>query len=145
MVIERFRGEYAFLSNFYPASVVLDGTAYRSVEHAYQAAKTLDLRARIPFQDADRMTPAGAKREGQRLDLRPDWLPVRVDVMRDLLRGKFARDPLRALLIETWPHALIEGNDWDDRFWGMVEGQGQNMLGVLLMEVREELREACGR
>lgn len=145
MVIDRFRGEHAFLSNFFPATIYLDEAIYPSVEHAYQATKTLDLRDRLPFQIAGTMTPADAKRAGQLLDLRRDWLRIRVDVMRDLLRRKFARDPLRAQLVSTWPSALIEGNDWNDQFWGTVDGEGQNTLGVLLVEVREEVRQALTR
>src|SRR3954468_6821071 len=47
--IDSFQGEYRFLSNFWPAGVEFEGITYPTAEHAYQAAKTLDvaLRKRI--------------------------------------------------------------------------------------------------
>jgi len=66
-----FKGAYRWLSNFWPAPVMLDGMRYSDVEHAYQAAKTLDpeVRARI----AALPKPGQAKRFGRRIQLRPDW------------------------------------------------------------------------
>ena len=62
-----FTGEYQFLSNFYPATVVLDDTTYPTVEHAYQAAKTLDYQKRINIQQLP--YPALAKKRGKCLPL----------------------------------------------------------------------------
>ena len=60
--------------------------------------------------------------------------------MRDLLRQKFAREPLRSQLLATGEAKLIEGNHWGDTFWGVCRGQGENHLGMLLMKAREEIR-----
>ena len=46
-MINEFQGDYRFLSNFHPAEVEMDGIKYPSVEHAYQAAKSLDKDERI--------------------------------------------------------------------------------------------------
>jgi ribA/ribD-fused uncharacterized protein len=136
-MIDSFRGEYRFLSNFYPANVVLDGLTYSSVEHAYQAAKTLDehYRARIRHT----ATPGDAKRLGRRIFLRSDWKQAKVGVMFELLRQKFAEEPLRGRLLATGDEELVEGNEWGDTFWGVCGGRGENMLGMLLMRVRGEL------
>ena len=125
---------YEFLSNFHPATVRLDGVEYPTVEHAYQAAKTLDFSEREHVRSAP--TPALAKERGQRVTVRRDWNDRKVAVMRDLLAQKFADPVLRERLAATTPLELIEGNTWGDRFWGVYEGEGENWLGRLLMEIR---------
>ena len=133
--ITEFDGEYAFLSNFHPCRVMLDGRWYPSVEHAYQSAKTLDDAERDRVGSAP--TPAEAKERGRNLTLRPDWNEVKIAVMRRLLAQKFSDSPLRDLLAATRPRPLVEGNTWDDRFWGVCDGEGENWLGRLLMEIRD--------
>lgn len=62
--------------------------------------------------------------------------------MLDLLRQKFNNDAvLKHKLIETKDTELIEGNNHADKYWGKVNGEGKNMLGKLLMQVRKELFE----
>lgn len=137
--IDSFSGEYRFLSNFWPAEVEFEGQRYPSVEHAYQAAKTLDPveRRRIATQ----ATPSAAKRAGRALVLRDDWLEVKLDVMESCVRDKFTRHAeLRRRLLETGDAELVEGNTWGDRYWGVFEGQGENHLGKILMKIRGELR-----
>lgn len=70
-MIDSFRGKYAFLSNFYPSPVELDGYVYPTVEHAYQAAKTEDVDARMSILTADK--PATAKALGRGVPLREGW------------------------------------------------------------------------
>lgn len=139
--INRFRGLYDFLSNFYPVKVSLDGIVYDSVEHSFQAAKTLDPAKRLTVET--QLTPGAAKRAGRAIrSLRPDWESVKVDVMLDLLRQKFTYPDLAGGLLATGDAALVENNDWHDVFWGVCQGVGKNMLGILLMRVRAEIRES---
>jgi ribA/ribD-fused uncharacterized protein len=137
-VIGRFRGRHRFLSNFFPCIVAYGGIAYPSVEHAYQAAKTLDddLRRSI----ASLSTAGEAKAFGSKLRLRPDWEEVKVQVMRELLLQKFEDPQLMGWLLDTGEEELVEGNTWGDTFWGVCGGAGLNHLGRLLMEVRALLR-----
>ena len=136
-----FAGKYGFLSNFAEAPVFLDGEVYWTVEHAFQAAKSLDpvVRRHVQLQE----TPGEAKREGRRVALRADWEVVKEDVMLYLLQQKFSQEPFRRRLLATGDAHLEEGNPWGDRYWGVCpvgSGKGQNRLGVLLMQVRDELR-----
>lgn len=143
-VIDFFDGEHRFLSNFSGYATSLDGVSYKTVEHAYQAAKTLNLawREEIRIQG----TPGAAKRMGRLVPLRGGWDQIKVDVMQNLLWEKFAEDSVVAsLLLKTHPSILIEGNTWHDRFWGVCscarcEGVGQNHLGRLLMKQRDMLK-----
>ena len=138
--ITEFQGNYRWLSNFWPAQVELDGVLYPSVEHAYQAAKSLDANGeREPFQWG---TAGEAKRLGRKLKIREDWEGVKVSVMAALIRQKFAPGTnLAASLLATGDVQIIEGNTWGDKFWGVCRGEGENMLGKLIMEQRAALRE----
>ena len=138
-MIDSFSGEYRFLSNFYQAEVEFEGMMYPSTEHAYQAAKTLDLKSRAMFQGG---TAGQAKRLGQVIILRDDWTHdnVKISVMYAVLLDKFTRhQDLRKQLIATSPNELIEGNTWNDTFWGVCDGKGKNHLGKLLMSIRQEI------
>lgn len=76
------------------------------------------------------------------MQLRPDWEEAKVGIMEELVRLKFtAHADLRARLLATGDAELIEGNNWNDRFWGVCRGQGQNQLGLILMKVRSELAQ----
>lgn len=133
--IRSFMGPYRFLSNFWLAEVSLDGVVYPSVEHAYVAAKTLDLGVRAAIAEVD--TPGKVKRMGRKLVLRDDWEDVKLQVMEDLLRQKFAPGTaLRTQLDLTGSSHLEEGNTWGDTFWGVCRGVGENHLGKLLMKIR---------
>lgn len=113
-----------------------DGIEYPSVEHAYQAAKTLDLEYRDIIRRAP--TASKAKRIGQVVPVRDNWELIKVQIMRTLVAQKFAEPILRSYLQATAPAILEEGNWWGDTFWGVdLEGNGQNWLGKILMEIRD--------
>lgn len=134
-IINSFRGEYSFLSNFSRSTIIYEGIPYPTVEHAYQAAKTWDIGEREKI--ANLPNPGAAKRAGQFLELRPGWEKDKVNVMRHLLRLKFERLDVGMRLRRTGNAILIEGNTWGDTFWGECKGVGENMLGKLLMEIRD--------
>ena len=138
--IDRFTGEYDFLSNFYPCRVEFEGDWYPSVEHAFQAAKTFDREKRIAAAVAP--TARSVKEFGKnRIKLREDWEEVKDGVMYECVKSKFAGDlELKRKLLATGNALLIEGNSHKDRYWGVYRGEGRNMLGQTLMRVREELQ-----
>ena len=137
--IDRFEGEYRFLSNFYPAQIEYEGLIYPTIEHAFQAAKTLDIDARR--QVASASTPGVAKRVGRQIKLREDWELVKNPVMMDVVSLKFSEGSNFAeWLIETEYAPLVEGNTWHDQYWGnctcgrsACEPHGGNTLGKILM------------
>jgi ribA/ribD-fused uncharacterized protein len=142
-MIDRFIDEYRFLSNFYPCPIPVGDFLFPSVENAYQASKTIPMNGAM-FEG---IFPGQAKKLGNMVGvLRPDWEEVKVGIMEDLLRIKFAIPRLQEKLIATGDEELIEGNNWADRFWGMEfvnDGWvGENHLGKLLMKLREEYRNA---
>ena len=136
--ITSFTKEYAWLSNFFPAIVTYDGMTYPTVEHAFQAAKTLDMEKRKEIVAA--VTPGRAKRLGRQVKLRPDWEEIKINIMAELLHKKFKHKELREKLLATGDAYLEEGNTWNDNFWGNCNGHGANWLGILLMKEREKIR-----
>lgn len=135
--IDSFRGKFAFLSNFHDCPVTYDGFTYRNNEAAFQAQK--DLSRRDEFVD---LNPTMAKRLGRKVVLRPDWERVKDDIMEEIVRCKFTQNPgLKEKLLETGERLLIEGNNWNDTYWGMCRGKGRNRLGMILMKIRKELRD----
>lgn len=143
-IINSFSGANEFLSNFYPCEIFYLDQMFKTTEAAFQAAKTTDHQQRLAIADAD--TPGQAKRLGRRVDLRPDWEEIKVQVMLDILRLKFTKgSELARRLDDTGNAILVEGTTWHDQYWGVCKcdthkGHGRNMLGQLLMKVREENR-----
>ena len=143
MIIE-FEEKYAFLSNFYPSPFTHDGIEYPTVEHFFQAAKTLYIQERKAIAAAK--TPGLAKRMGRSVQLRPDWEKVKAYYMELGLRLKFANKDLAEKLLATGDEELIEGNWWHDNIWGScmcdkcINIPGRNMLGMLLMDLRKKMR-----
>lgn len=147
--ITAFSGPHRFLSNFYLCQVEYEGLAYPSTENAFQAAKMPDLSLRKQFVAVD---SKAAKAMGRAWKCRPDWDVVRNGAMLDLLRIKFSSEPLRSRLLATGDTELVEGNWWHDQYWGVCNcgrdgtcakkgGVGENHLGKLLMQVRDERRK----
>ena len=139
--ITSFRGKYAFLSNFFAAPVTFEDMTYPTSEAAFQAAKCLDPKDRIPF--TEEKNPVAVKRMGKKVDLRPNWNYIRIGIMEKVVRAKFAQNPeLARALVATGDLPIMEGNGWRDTFWGVDArtGEGQNHLGEILMKVRAE----CG-
>lgn len=137
-MINEFRGQYYFLSNFYSANVEWNGIKYLNNEAAFQSAKTLDLNVRQKFAN---LNPSTAKRKGRHIQLRHDWEKVKYEIMYEIVRAKFTQnEDLKLKLLSTGEEYLEEGNSWGDRIWGTVNGKGQNNLGKILMRVRNEIR-----
>lgn len=143
-VIDSFRRSYFFLSNMYETTINYGGITYPTVEHAFQAAKFEDKDIKIAMSKT--RSAAEIKRRGKTTkNIRSDWEDVKYDIMLDLLRIKFTEYELAHKLKNTHPYILVEGNTWHDNTWGncicdkCVSLPYKNMLGVLLMKVRDEI------
>lgn len=130
-----------FLSNFADGLGFydLEGRWWDTSEHYYQAMKSPKFQEQEYVRESEH--PAEAKRRGNEIKTYDDWDERKIDVMRHALRYKFTPGSNAArLLKETGIDYLIEWAPWGDRFWGVDRhGAGQNMLGKLLMERRNEL------
>jgi ribA/ribD-fused uncharacterized protein len=140
IVIDNFIGRYRFLSNFHSSSFLYDNRLFPTVEHAFQAYKASDKADfnRIALAE----TPGKSKRLGRSITLRKDWEEIKDSIMEELVRAKFTCNPvLKDKLIKTGVSELIEGNTWNDMYWGVCRGKGENKLGLILMKVRKEFQD----
>jgi ribA/ribD-fused uncharacterized protein len=145
--IKRFAGEFSFLSNMYRIEPITIGSlTFISSENFYVAMKFMDQSKRIHVTTlAPKVAKnwANNKKKADERNIRADWLNVRLGVMEFILRHKFNSKKLRELLLGTGDRELIEGNYWNDTFWGVdlkdKEEPGYNHLGRLIMSLREEL------
>lgn len=145
------KNHFYFLSNFYPCEIEFDGHKYRSVDHAYQAAKCEDDEhlGRSYF----RLMPNPLHSRGFRKDFyrkKSNWNDLRDAVMEELLRTKFKDEILRRKLLETEDREIVAESTqiWHrtrhDMYWGVCvcskhKSTGQNKLGELLMKIRAEM------
>lgn len=136
-MIDSFKGEYSFLSNFYPVLVTYEGITYCNSEAAFQAQK---CRYETDRQTFAYLSAADAKSKGRTVNLRSDWESVKDKIMYEICLAKFTQNPSLALrLIETNGEDLVEGNNWNDKYWGKCDGEGLNKLGEILMNIRTKL------
>jgi ribA/ribD-fused uncharacterized protein len=144
-VINKFTGDWAFLSNFHEWEADWNGVIFPTSEHAFQAAKCANSADMLRIYKAK--TAKQAKYYGRSVGLRPDWDHFRVHAMKEVLTSKFTLDKTHGIyLLSTSGANLIEGNYWHDNFWGdcycgrkSCEQKGKNFLGRLLMGIREEI------
>ncbi len=152
-------GEYGFLSNFHRAMQEVDGKTYPTNEHYYQSqkAKNWDMQKWIASSPKayHSMKAGRSLRPNEMVD---DWENKKIQVMRNGLKAKFfENEELATALLETGDAILIEDSP-SDMFWGGKLEGSQNMLGILLMEIRDSLQhmeqmlankkikcEACGK
>lgn len=141
-MIEQFKDEYRWLSNFYPCDLRFRGKLYTSVEYAYMSAKSEDEEWKKMCAEA-KEKPGIIKKKSQHLELVPNWEVMKIEVMQACLELKFLQEPFKTWLVETGDVYLQEGNTWGDKFWGvdLETGEGANVLGILIMTIRGKLQE----
>ena len=132
--ILEFQGENRWLSNFMPVDIRYDDLDYKTVENAYQAAKTLNRLDKIEISLA---SPGMSKKMGRRVVMRKDWHDIKITVMAELIRQKFEDPMYKKLLLDTGDCKIVEGNRWNDTYWGVCNGVGKNILGELIMATRK--------
>lgn len=141
-MINTFKGQYSFLSNFYNTPVSYEGVLYKNSESAYQSAKTTDPNIRKKFTNLE---GSEAKKYGNLIKIRDDWEVIKDMVMYDVCLDKFMRNSyIKNKLLNTGNLILKENNNHKDSCWGIYCGEGLNKLGNILMRIRYELQCSIG-
>lgn len=135
---------FGAFSNLYRREIEFEGAIYATSEHAYQAGKARKPEVKAWLMSAPSPSLLAMAAHGIFYwDVAPGWSRTKFDRMRGVLRAKFTQHAdLRNLLVSTGSARLIETATVDNevnRLWGEVHGQGRNMLGELLMELRQAL------
>lgn len=144
-MINDFKGEYGFLSNFHSHPFEYKGIVYPHAEGAFQAQKCSTDEERMKYTLIK--NPVVAKRTGKKEPGFPaNWDEIAYDIMKDILKAKFAVPELAEKLLATGDAYLEEGNHWHDNRWGRCtcekcqKKNATNWLGKILMEIRAELQ-----
>lgn len=134
--------EYGEFSNFAAFPIRLDTQMWPTSEHYFQAQKFLAAEHREEIRQAKSPMIAARLGRSRKKPLRRDWESCKVAIMRKAVLAKFTQhQELRELLLGTGDAKLVEHTSNDD-YWGDGgDGHGKNMLGRILMEVREQLRD----
>jgi ribA/ribD-fused uncharacterized protein len=144
MVIQFFSqsSTHRDFSNFAPFGIDLDGRWWPTVEHFYQAQKFTDPELQSAIQAAEKPAIAKKLANKNKDSIRPYWDAVKDEIMYRALRRKFELHPQMCELLLSTGDEHIEENAPTDFYWGVGhDSSGQNKLGVLLMQVRAELRK----
>lgn len=136
----KINDEYGCFSNFAHYGFELDEKRWMTSEHYFQAQKFCGTDYEEKIRLLDNPMKAAEMGRNRSLPLRADWEQVKDDVMRKAVLAKFTQnEEIRDILLSTGKEILIEKTT-DDYYWGCgKDGSGKNMLGIILMEVREEL------
>ena len=137
-----YEHDFYVLSNFSAFTLLWRGRRWDTSEAAYHSEKFPNLPELYDLiRDAPSAHEAYKIAERNKPLRRPDWDSVKVDIMRGILRAKAKQhEYVRRKLLDTGDRELVE-DSWRDDFWGWgPDRNGQNMLGRLWMEVRDELR-----
>ncbi|MFD0590119.1 NADAR family protein [Paenibacillus sp. GCM10027627] len=135
--------KFGCFSNFSKHGFQLDGKYWPTSEHYFQAQKFVGT----VYEEQVRLakTPKDAANSGRdrKKPLRPDWEQVKDEIMKKAVLQKFQiHSDIRETLLSTAGEELIEQTT-NDYYWGCgTNGTGKNMLGKILMEVRELLHKA---
>ncbi|AUS99373.1 Swarming motility protein ybiA [Nostoc sp. CENA543] len=135
------REEYGCFSNFSPHGFMLDDLYWYTSEHYFQAQKFLETFHIEQIRQAPTAKAAAEMGRDRKRPLRSDWERIKDDVMHKAVLQKFTTHAdIREILLSTGDEEIVE-NSPIDYYWGCgVDGSGRNMLGVILMEVRKQLR-----
>ena len=132
------------LDNFSSFAVDLeDGLRYPTSEHAYQASKFFTTDPLIAEKIRNARSAHDAKKIAHEHEekVRKDWDDIKLDVMKSVLLKKVHQNPyVKKILFKTGDRPIVEDSPTDS-FWGWdSDKQGENHLGRLWMEIREDIR-----
>lgn len=134
-----FSGEYRWLSNFYTLQwpIVYIDMEFHTTENAYQAMK---CKHHDDMKFIAELTPAQAKRAGRQVEIDPAFEENKIEIMKSILSIKFDQPKFKALLVATGDRYIEETNTWNDIFWGVCNGIGENNLGKIIMNIRDGIK-----
>ena len=133
--------EFGKFSNFSKHGVELDGLWWKTTEHYFQAQKFLDQEYKEKIRIAATAKEAANLGRSRRIPIRDDWEEIKDDIMKKVVLKKFqTHGKLKELLLSTGNEQLVESAP-GDYYWGCgSDGTGKNKLGLILEEVRDQLR-----
>lgn len=162
-IIRSFSGCHSALNLGFESGFFFEGDEYQSAAAAFEAARIQNRADRVSFL-AWNCKPWEARRKGKAIPkswIRPDFDKIQLDVMLSIQREKFKWPEAQRVLLSTLGFQLVYGNLVHDNYWGICSchdapaskrklgisrncnGIGQDVLGKILMQVRQEILDAA--
>jgi len=137
------KDKYNCFSNFYKTNINLDGKIWPTSEHYFQAMKFDDPVIQEKIRNASTASQAAKMGRSRSIPIKDNWNSIRDDTMYKVVKAKFTQNKnLRDILLSTGTEDLVEASPYDS-YWGWgPKKDGKNMLGKILMIIRDELRSA---
>lgn len=132
------RGDYFFLSNFYPCKIIFEGIEYDNSEAMFQSFKCKHLKDLEKFVGLE---GKDAKTIGKRIELVDNWEEIKFDKMVVSVFQKFLQNPELLQKLLDINGLIVEDNNHRDTEWGVCNGVGENKLGRILTSVRDYFRK----
>jgi ribA/ribD-fused uncharacterized protein len=132
------KGNYGFMTNFARFFQMVDGIMYPTNEHYYQSEKANNIALKMWIANAP--NPYAAMMAGRNLrpkEMVENWEEIKFDIMLKGLRAKFSQNIIAKTKLFATNDVIIHEDSPTDLIWGKL---GQDMLGKLIMQVRDELR-----
>jgi len=131
-----FKEEYRWLSNFaaLETPIMMYGIKFYTTEQLYQACKCKRMDQFVLF---DGLTAAESKKFGKTVEMRRNWSRIRIPVMHRIQMMKYTQPKFKSLLEATKGRYIEETNWWNDTFFGVCNGVGENHLGKIIMDIRD--------
>ncbi|MDR6968148.1 ribA/ribD-fused uncharacterized protein [Flavobacterium arsenatis] len=135
-------GHYGEFSNFANYPIKLKNKVWKTTEHYFQAQKFEKQEYQDKIRNADSPMMAAQLGRSRKERILKNWDNIKQNVMYDAVKAKFTQhSDLTQLLLDTKDAKIIEHTE-NDNYWGDGgDGKGKNMLGKILMKIREELKK----
>lgn len=133
--------QYGCFSNFAHYGFELEGKYWLTSEHYFQAKKFEGTIYEEEIRLMENPMDVANRGRSSNLPLRKDWEYVKDEIMRKAVLNKFIQNKdIQEILLKTKDEVLVEKTS-NDYYWGCgSNGSGKNMLGIILMEVREFIK-----
>lgn len=138
--VTAFINDYEFLSNEYECKIPVaeDDLVFSNITSALIAKKSNDIGTRRKFT---RFSATKARKKESSIPENDYWEENKDEILYELLKIKFTHNKdLKKKLLDTYPNDLINNVSYPDTYYGVRFGEGKNVLGKLLMQLRKELR-----
>lgn len=140
--ITSFTGKYEFLSNEFECEIPIedDNLVFTNVTSALIASKSNDIGTRRKFT---RFSANKARKKESNIPDNDYWEENKDDIMYNLIYIKFTHNKeLQKKLLDTEPYKLVNSVTYPDTYYGVRFGEGRNMLGHILMKVRDDISKS---
>lgn len=137
-----YENEFYVFSNYSSFQIEWKGKLYPTSEHVYHSEKFDDENLKEQIRNTRSAHDSPKTAEANKDKYRKNWSEIKVRIMKEILLAKVAQHPyIKKKLLESSDKELIE-DSWRDDFWGWGPNKdGENHLGKLWMEIREEVRK----